>query len=199
MAKARDYRRWAAYAALSAGLLACVVDAAPDHRGAWSYQPGLPPPPATTASATPLVVTVDPDRTLDASPGAGAGVFIEYQAGGHWTVSWTCDTGVTGQTCDFQIDVSVASGAISALAGQLADSRDTLAQPSAGAASATTITASSLDAITFEATPGARITVDAQIDGARDGSLFFFVQGGVINGGYAGALTDPLSFEPVSP
>jgi hypothetical protein len=198
MAKAHGYLRWAAGAALSAGLLACAVDAGPRRHGDWSYEPARPPP-ATPPSATPMVVEVDPDRTLDAAPGAGAGVFVEYRTGGHWTVSWTCDTGVTGQACSFQIDVSVASGAMSALSGQLVDSRDTLAQPGTAAASATTITGSSLDAITFDATPGAAITIDAQIDGTRDGSLFFFVQGGVVNGGYAGTLTDPLSFEPSSP
>jgi hypothetical protein len=93
------------------GLVACAAVVAAcsggDHRhypGTVGGQTGTPVPddagaaPTTgdgAPSATPLLVDVDPNQTLSAAPGQGAGVFIEYKTGGHWHVWWTCDTALT--------------------------------------------------------------------------------------------------------
>ena len=53
--------------------------------------------------------------------------------------------------------------------------------------------------ITFDTEPGALVQVSATLDGAYDGSLFYFVDGNKVKDGYHGTLTDPLEFQPTSP
>jgi hypothetical protein len=182
-------------ASVAAAVAGCVIDTRSQRDGEMRRVGSAGPP----AGVAPMLVVVDADRTLIASPGAGVGVFTEYQTGGHWHVWWTCDTSVTGLPCSFQVAVSVSSGALSGLAGQLLEPSDTLVQPTAAQAQVTTTTTTGVDGIAFDAAPGVAITVDAQVDGLKDGSLMFFVQNGVANGNYQGALTDPLVFEPASP
>ena len=162
------------------------------------------------ATAAPTLVVVDANRTMAANPGQGVGVFTQYQSGGHWNVWWSCDTTVTSLPCAFDIRVSVASGTFSNLAGQGLNAGDSVAysgdlQPGAASSAgihATTTTTNAVQGMTFdtplsEGTP--IITLEAKLSGQDDGSYFFFVQDGVINGGYTGSFSDPLMFEPSSP
>lgn len=151
------------------------------------------------ASAQPMLVDVDPNLTLHARAGEGAGVFTEYASGGHWHVWWTCDTNQSGYSCPFDVAISTASGAIGSVNGQGLDARDQISQSSPTHIEVTTLTSTAVAGVTFDAPGGAIITVDARLNGVDDGSLMFFVQAGVLNGGYTGALTDPLMFEPSSP
>src|SRR5580704_5505136 len=50
------------------------------------------------ASSQPMLVVVDANQTMSASPGQGVGVFTQYQTGGHWNVWWSCDTSVTSES-----------------------------------------------------------------------------------------------------
>jgi hypothetical protein len=152
-----------------------------------------------TSSGGVQLADVDSNQTLQAQPGQGVGVFTEYKTGGHWHVWWTCDTNVTGLTCHFQVDVSVASGSVSNAGNQLTDPGDQITQPSSNEVSATTVTTTATDGITFDTTPGAIITLDAKIDGSDNGAFLFFVQEGQVNGGYQGVLDDPLMLEPSTP
>jgi hypothetical protein len=145
------------------------------------------------------LVDVDTGQTLTAQPGQGVGVFTEYQAGGHWNVWWTCDTVMTGLSCNFQISVSVSSAPVTNLASQLSESGAQPVQVSPNEVSATTTTTNATDGITFDTAPGAIVTLGAKLDGNEDGSFLFFVQDGKVNGGYQGALADPLMIEPSSP
>jgi hypothetical protein len=147
-------------------------------------------------SLQPLLVDVDPNQTLTAAPGEGAGVFIEYKTGGHWHVWWTCDTNKTQLSCAYDVTVTVASGSIS---NGTSDATSTAITAAPSSLEATSTTTTSLDGVRFDTAPGAMITVDAAIGGLRDGSFLFFVQNGQINGGYTGKLTDPLKLEPSSP
>jgi hypothetical protein len=151
-----------------------------------------------TGSAHPMLVDVDPDRTLNASGGQGVGVFTEYMTGGHWHIWWTCDTNVSGSDCQYSVSVSVASGEITNFGSESLENGDTAQVCSSTQVAASTNTAAGIDGITFDTSPGAIITVDAIVNGTEDGSILFFVQDGVVNGGYTGALTDPLMFEPAS-
>ena len=63
-------------------------------------------------SPQPLLVDVDTGGTLLTTPGNGIGVYVEYQTGGHWRVSWTCDTSLTSLSCNFVVDASVTAGTI---------------------------------------------------------------------------------------
>jgi hypothetical protein len=145
----------------------------------------------------PIVVLVDPNRTLNAQPGQGVGVFTEYQTGGHWHVWWTCDTAAngTGEPCFFQVAVSVPSGK---LIPSGAHTSSAFVQPSAQSIDSSTTTTTSIDQIYFDASPGQAIELDARLNGIRDGRFLFFVQNGVVNGGYTGMLSDPLILSPGS-
>jgi hypothetical protein len=152
-----------------------------------------------------MLVDVDPDRTMTAAPGDGVGVFSEYQTGGHWHVWWTCDTNKTNLSCAFDVSVSVTTGTIANLAGQVGRG-DTVTQASPTGIEATTVTTTGVSGITFDTVPpsggGATrpiITLDAKVGGYEDPSFLFFVQDGQVNGNFGGSLTDPLMLEPSSP
>jgi hypothetical protein len=158
----------------------------------------------TPSSGQPLLVDVDPNRTMTASPGEGVGVFTEYQTGGHWHVWWTCDTNKTSLGCSFDISVSVLSGTIANLTGQGLSGDDRLQQASTQQVQAITSTTTSINGVTFDTPldPNGEvpvITLDAKLNGQQDGHYLFFVQDGKVNGGYTGTLTDPLMLEPTSP
>jgi hypothetical protein len=146
----------------------------------------------------PMLVLVDTDRVMNATPGDGVGVFTEYRSGGHWRIWWTCDTNKTSQSCSFAVTAS-SSSSISNAAGISLSAGDSVQQSSGTEVSASTTTTTSVQGMTFDAPPGATITLDAQMDGQETGAILFFVQDGKINGGYMGTLTDPLMLEPSAP
>jgi hypothetical protein len=193
---------------LGGATLAALAAACSDggnHHSYPVYAPGAPvqddagtsPTGSSTPSANPLLVDVDPNQTLSAVPGDGAGVFIEYSSGGHWHVWWTCDTNKTQLSCAWDVTIAEPNGSIVKAA---ADASSTTIGTSSGTSlDATSTTGANLDGVRFDTAAGATITVTASIGGVYDGSFLFFVQNGKINGGYAGTLTDPLKLEPASP
>jgi hypothetical protein len=152
----------------------------------------------SSGSTQPLLVIVDTNQTMTASPGQGVGVFVEYQAGGHWNIWWTCDTYKTSLSCNFDVIATVTTGTIANVIGQ----SETVNQASSQQIEALSTTTTGVNGMTFDTPLGPKapiITVSASVDGAQSGSFLFFVQNGQINGGYNGTLSDPLMFEPSSP
>jgi hypothetical protein len=151
----------------------------------------------------PVLVVVDPNQTLSATPGQGVGVFVQYQTGGHWNIWWTCDTGVTGEPCAFDNTVTVSTGTIVNLAGQALEGNDSATQNSPTSVESMTNTTTGIDGMTFDTplvgTAKPVITLDVKLSGVEQKGFIFFVQDGKVNGGYAGNLTDPLMLEPSSP
>ncbi|MDP9034155.1 MAG: hypothetical protein M3O50_05070 [Myxococcota bacterium] len=143
----------------------------------------------------PMLVDVDPDRTMSAVPGQGVGVFTEYATGGHWHVWWICDSSTTQLSCDFDVIASVDSGAITGVSGEAIAASDRLSQETPQRVEAVTTTTVGRSGIWFDTDPNAIVTLDARLNGAEDGKFLFFVQGGAINGSYSGTLTNPLMFE----
>jgi len=194
--------RVAALGGFVAWLTACVVE----HDRSSGYFTGgsaAPPPSSSGGGAAgpvqPVLVTVDTGKTMNADPGDGVGVFVEYGAGGHWNVWWTCDTTKTGQSCTFDVHVRAQSGALANVqAAQLVDG-DTAVAPSPQEVQAHTTTTSSLTGVAFDSDPGAVIVIDARIGGVADPAYFFFVQDGQVNGGFQGKLTNPLMFQGSTP
>ncbi len=141
-------------------------------------------------AAPPVLIPIDTDQTLEASPGLGVGVFIEYRSGGHWNLRWTCDTERTGQPCNFDVEVATDHAVSNALEdGSLAT---TTTSTEGSIIRAGGVITSTMETLTFDATPGEEIRVTATVSGLTDGSFFFFVQDGKINGGYEGTLTNPI-------
>jgi hypothetical protein len=153
---------------------------------------------STAVPSQPLVVVVDTDRVLTATPGQGVGVFSEYRSGGHWHVWWTCDSAVSHNSCDFEIGAAVSNGIIANVQTEGA-AVQSVVTATPRQVTVSTITTTELDGITFDTTPGQPIHIDAQLNGTREGQFLFFVQDGIVNGGYTGMLTDPLVLSPSEP
>lgn len=153
----------------------------------------------STTNAQPLLVDVDTGKTMTATPGDGVGIFVEYKTGGHWHVSWTCDTNKTSLGCTFSLQVSSVTGQLAnlAIAGQAQG--DNIQQTDTQTINATTNTSSNTVSVNFDADAGGKIEISANVGGVQDSSFFFFVQDGQVNGGYTGQLTDPLQFEGTQP
>ena len=192
--------------ALASGLMACVVDDdGPHHyRGGGgsttvvtpptSSLGGVAPVDTSTTSTSAMLVDVDSGQTMNAQPGDGVGVFVEYTAGGHWNVWWTCDTNQSGQSCDFSVSIAAATGNIanidaSALVGGVYSS------PSPSSLEVQSSTTTEVKGVRFDTDAGAVITLEASLGDIKDGSFLFFVQDGKVNGGFAGKLTNPLRLE----
>jgi hypothetical protein len=189
--------RWSSMAMLaSAGFLAgCFAGT-----DGSSSSGGSGPAPYTSSSGTappqPLLVDVDTGGTLLTTPGNGIGVYVEYQTGGHWRVSWTCDTSLTSLSCSFIVDASVTAGTIASTGTEGLNPDDSVSQASARQIEAVTTTTTGVDAILFDTNPGEAITVTVSLNAPVS---FFFVQDNLVNGGYKGVLTNPLIFQPSTP
>ncbi len=146
------------------------------------------------------LATVDTGVTLTSPAGQGAGVNVEYQAGGHWHVWWTCDTNLSGLTCNFYVDAIAQSGSITNVAGDRLESDDVLSTPAANEVTLNTNTSTGVDGVFFDTDPGATINVLQQIGGVQDGTYFFWTQNGqVLGGGSPSNVADPLEFTASSP
>ncbi len=170
-------------------LAACIITH-DDHGGA--------PPPANTQ---PLTVSVDTDQTMShVAGGQGVGLFVQYAAGGHWRLRWTCDTAISGLACDFAVKLhgtTVANAKSLFDPSEKGGSLDASTPDELVVSSHTTMGVDELD---FDAAPGADLKIDLAVSGLRDGSFFFFVQNGQIDGNFPSSkLTDPLIFEPSAP
>jgi hypothetical protein len=204
-------------AAVAGSLVACVVDNDGPHHYRHEPDPGpvaQPSPPSSsssssgstaapvdpgTASTAAMLVEVDSNQTMNAQPGEGVGVFVEYNKGGHWHVWWTCDTNQGDhQSCDFSVSISAATGNITNVdATELAGGLYSAPTPSRLEARSTTTT--EVKGFRFDTDAGAVITLEATLASAqgdiKDGSFLFFVQDGKVNGGFAGKLTNPLRLQ----
>jgi hypothetical protein len=203
---------------VASSLVACVIEDAPPRRlsdGAGSSVQETPgaggidrgatrdgAASSTPSSPAPMLVMLDTDQVMNADPGQGVGIFTEYAAGGKWHIWWTCDTAKSRQDCDVSLSVTVATGSVSNVdAAELQGGVVTSPTPSRVEARVNTTT--EVHGITFSTNPGAVITLQASISGLKEGpgpnSFFFFVQGGKINGGFTGRLTNPLQLQGNKP
>lgn len=172
--------------------LGCYVEH--DHYDRPSPTTSAPAPPLDdTSSGTvqPLLVEIDTDKTMEAVGGEGVGIFVEYKSGGHWRIWWTCDSAKTQQECDFNVTVTTSNeftnGLLETDATQVVRDEEKRLEVSS-------VISSDVSGITFDTAPGAEISIGARMGKVNDGSLFFFVQEGRVNGGYAKAITNPARF-----
>jgi hypothetical protein len=178
--------------------LNCQDDAGTDGGGTVSAGEATP-------SKNLLLGIVDDGAKMNSSPGEGVGVFTEYDEGGHWSIWWTCDTKRTMENCPFEIKVTSDEGTITkatAVGFTSSDKLTTPATPSAGPQGgivATTTTTTGTSGVTFDTEPGARVQLSATVGGLYNGQFLFWVQNGKVNGGYTGAVSDPLLLQGRSP
>jgi hypothetical protein len=151
-------------------------------------------------SEYPILAPVDTGATMTAAPGKGVGVFTEYLGQGNWNLWWTCDSLVdsTNPPCQFDVKVSVTTGSITSVTPQGLQSTDTLSVQGTQVEAVTT-TSTASDGITFQTAPGATITLSASVAGQYDGRFIFFVEGGKVDDGFTGTVTDPILLQGSTP
>jgi len=183
----------AAVVGLSGALTGCIIVSDRDHNDPPPVTNNDPPP-----LDTPMEVAIDTDATIDAAAGEGVGIFVEYQNGGHWRVWTTCDTKVSGQSCAFDVFATSLEGdAIFNAKGdgiEGADSVDFVEN-------STTLhlladTATEIDAMTFDASPGAVVELEVYLDGYSQPQFVYWSGGDVL---HTGAPTNPVDFKPTAP
>jgi hypothetical protein len=192
------FLKYASGIALLAGLVACY-GGTPTSSSGGGYAGGSGYGGGTDAGTEPVLAFVDPGRTLNATPGQGVGVFVTYQSGGQWLIQWTCDTSITQEPCFFEIAVHSDSGSAAQLLHDSLAAGGTVQNLNGSVTAIQTTTTTEEDQAAFGTAPGATITVNVELNGQPSGQYFFFVQNGLVNGGYQGSLNDPLEFEPTSP
>jgi hypothetical protein len=195
-----------AFACIPFAVFACVVD---NGSGSDPYASGGSGSAGSTGvvatdgspSAHPMNVSIDTNQTMNVAPGDGVGVFVEYDSGGNWNVWWTCDSRVdpTNTACGFDVKITAQSGALTNLVPQTLAAGDAITQPTPASVEATTTTSTGTDGFTFTTSPGAEILLDASIGGQHNGNFVFFVQGGKVNDGFSGTLTDPIYMQGSAP
>jgi hypothetical protein len=177
---------------------ACWVEEDPPphavYRGPASAAPSASAG-VVTPSTTPLLVEIDTGRTLNADPGQGVGIFVEYASGGKWHVWWTCDTKKTSSSCAFDLQIRSESGDLETIHSEGVLAGDSVNSSDTRTINAMSNTGDNLVGVRFEAPAHGIITIDATVGGTRDPAYFFFVQDGKPNGGFTGALTNPLRFQ----
>lgn len=142
-------------------------------------------------------VTIDTGSELADIPlGARAGVFVEYHAGGQWSLLVTCDTDESGEPCRWEVTARPLDGALLAppVAGSLG-SGDDLAWDAQGVrlhAKTTTHT----DGFSLSTQPGAGLSVEAYLDAEPANSLLRWMQQGVV---VSGAPANPVQLTPSAP
>jgi hypothetical protein len=151
------------------------------------------------ACSTEAQSTIDTNRTIDnIDAGQGAGVYIEYAAGGHWHVRTSCDSDKQNIGCNWDVLVYPAVGhALSNFVPEDLEADDTLAPypNSQDTFELNAHTTTDIDGFTFDGDPGVATTVDAFLDGTCALPYFFWVGDDAL---HPGSPSNPLTLTPSS-
>jgi hypothetical protein len=152
-------------------------------------------------SAHPILAPIDTNQTMSAQPGQGVGVFTEYDSGGLWHVWWTCDSAVdqANPPCAFDVKVTAQKGTLDGVTAESFGPGDNYTQASPTTVEATSTVSTQLEGLHFQTEPGATIMLDATVGGQHDGRFLFFVEGGKVDDGFTGTVTDPIQLVGSSP
>ena len=140
--------------------------------------------------------TIDVGAGIDATPGEGAGAFVEYQGDGRWRIFVSCDTAVSDFTCLWDIIVTPHEGSLDDLEFDGADSSDFLGWERHNSARFVAETDFDLDGFTVRADPGATLRVDVFLDDVPAPRYIYWVADGGLN---RGAPTNPVDLTPSAP
>jgi hypothetical protein len=141
------------------------------------------------------LTTIDAGRTLSTELGEGAGLFVEYQAGGRWNLWSSCDTKRTGHLCDWEVNVRSHSvvGSVDLLNLEGSDHVDVVADDQLVFFATTDLDS---DQIQFSTSPGVLVEMEAFLDGLVAPDYFVWVSNGAVRNGATGS---PVIFNPDLP
>ena len=193
--KLRSRGTWSRILACCLGITAlsgCII-VDDDDDGPVIIDDNPPPTPVD-----PLLVNIDSNEILDAVPGEGVGIFVEYAEGGRYRVWTTCDTNTSGVVCAFDIFTSVdTSSTINATIQDNLEGLDSITvQQGQGTVDLHFETDNDYDAIEIDVTPGAILRLEAFVDNQSDSRFTFWVGDGIL---HKGAPTNPIDFFPTIP
>lgn len=158
------------------------------HHGDGGYIP-----PDSTPQGTIEQATIDADQLLDVEPGAGAGAFIEYESGGTYHVTTSCDVG-QGGACVWDIVVTpLADAALLSVSPLDLESDDSVTLGSGNQVRLVARTGKDFDGFSFQTDPGAAIEVDALLDDGAANRFLFWVGDGAL---HSGAPSNPIDLVP---
>lgn len=179
----------------SALLTGCVIERYETTRSDSPTRCATPPPAAARAF-------IKPDEFLEAPPGEGAGVFIEYESGGRWHVWATCDTRLTGRSCLFDVLAQTSAGTIRNVYGDALSGDDSVFQECADTAQLVLKSRADISGMYFETQPGATVVFDVLVDGAPYPELVYwygsFRESDASDVRY-GAPGNPIALTPLRP
>jgi hypothetical protein len=175
----------------------CFVDGNRYSSGPYVPGPVMSIPACPSGTEPAASVAIDTGSAITTPPGEGAGVFVEYQPGGHWHVFASCDTVLTGSGCAFDVTAQVfGGGGVSGVLAEDLEPGDIAGSACADTAYLSVNTGSNLDGMRFDAPPGASIRVTASLGGAIYRDLIFWVGGGDVR---SDANSNPLDLTPSAP
>lgn len=158
------------------------------HHSDGYYDDGSSPP---APSSVIEQATIDVNQTLDVDAGAGAGVFIEYEEGGTYRVTTSCDTGQGN--CYWDVIVSPLDGAeLKSAAPADLESDDSISLGD-NQLRLVAYTGKDFDGFTLQTEPGAAIELDALLDNENANRYFFWVGDGALHNG---APSNPIDLVP---
>ncbi len=139
--------------------------------------------------------TLDTDEIMDVEPGQGAGLMVEYLAGGTWQLWTTCDTDYTGLSCNFDVEV-VTSAPIESVSNVVLEGYERVDITGDYQLFFDASTGVDYDQVTFDTTPGASIDVELVLDGCVEPQYIYWVRNNqVLHGG----VGSPIAFTPDIP
>jgi len=139
----------------------------------------------------PETVFIDEGATLEAEPGVGAGVFVEYLGFGEWNVWATCDTYINGFSCTH--DVFIRGDGLKRGEETELEAGDSVQEDGFESLHLAFATDFDVDGATFSTVQDAPILVEVWLDGLPDQRLVFWVDGGFV---IEGMPTNPTFFAP---
>jgi len=139
------------------------------------------------------VATIDADQLLDVDAGAGAGAFVEYESGGTYHVTTSCDIDPAGE-CYWDIVVTpLADAALVSVAPFDLESDDSVIFGAGNQIRFVARTGEDFDGFSFQTDPGAAVEVDVFLDNAPGNRYLFWVGDGALR---SGAPSNPVDLVP---
>ncbi len=136
---------------------------------------------------------IDTGAELEITPGEGVGVFFEYLGQGKWRLSTSCDTASSGYECFWDVIVVPLEGDLGDHSSLGFEAGDSVERQFDGSMRVLAYTNDDLDAVEFDATPGAALRFDALLDGGCANAYMYWIGDGAV---HTGAPSNPLDLTP---
>jgi hypothetical protein len=152
------------------------------------YYPTTPAPSTRIEEAT-----IDADQLLDVEAGLGAGAYIEYESGGTYHVTTSCDAETSG-VCYWDIVVTaLGDTTVGSVTPLDLEDEDSVTVGAGNQIRLVARTSTDFDGFSFETDPGTAIEVDVLLDNGAGNRYLFWVGDGAL---HSGAPSNPVDLVP---